>query len=124
MLKGGLCVGKKLYRIRQGKIIAGVCGGIAKYFDIDSKIVRLLCAALVAAYGSGCLLYTSFVATKGSEKYYIQSAFAMNNEEKIAQEQRSLVHISYSFKKIIIVADNIKAVSYTHLDVYKRQTLI
>ena len=32
----------------------------------------------------------------------------MNNEEKIAQEQRSLVNISDSFKKIIIVADNIK----------------
>lgn len=53
-------------------------------------------------------LEVDFVATKGSEKYYIQSAFAMNNEEKIAQEQRSLVRISDSFKKIIIVADNIK----------------
>ena len=53
-------------------------------------------------------LEVDFVATNGSEKYYIQSAFAMNNEEKIAQEQRSLVHISDSFKKIIIVADNIK----------------
>ena len=53
-------------------------------------------------------LEVDFVATKGSEKYYIQSAFAMNKEEKIAQEQRSLVHISDSFKKIIIVADNIK----------------
>lgn len=53
-------------------------------------------------------LEVDFVATKGSEKYYIQSAFAMNNEEKIAQEQRSLVNISDSFKKIIIVADNIK----------------
>ena len=54
-------------------------------------------------------LEVDFVATKGSEKYYIQSAaFAMSNEEKIAQEQRSLVHISDSFKKIIIVADNIK----------------
>lgn len=53
-------MGKKLYRIRQGKIIAGVCGGIAKYFDIDSKIVRLLCAVLVAAYGSGLLVYILF----------------------------------------------------------------
>ena len=53
-------------------------------------------------------LEVDFVATKGSEKYYIQSAFDMNNEEKIAQEQRSLVNISDSFKKIIIVADNIK----------------
>lgn len=53
-------------------------------------------------------LEVDFVATKGSEKYYIQSAFAMNNEEKIAQEQRPLVNIPDSFKKIIIVADNIK----------------
>ncbi len=53
-------------------------------------------------------LEVDFVATRGSEKYYIQSAFAMSNEEKIAQEQQSLVHISDSFKKIIIVADNIK----------------
>lgn len=53
-------------------------------------------------------LEVDFVATKSSEKYYIQSAFAMNNEEKIAQEQRPLVNISDSFKKIIIVADNIK----------------
>ncbi len=53
-------------------------------------------------------LEVDFVATKGSEKYYIQSAFAMNNVEKIAQEQRPLVNISDSFKKIIIVADNIK----------------
>ena len=53
-------------------------------------------------------LEVDFVATKGSEKYYLQSAFAMNDEEKVAQEQRPLLHISDSFKKIIIVADNIK----------------
>ncbi len=53
-------------------------------------------------------LEVDFVANRGSEKYYIQSSFAMNNEDKIAQEQRSLVHIPDSFKKIIIVADNIK----------------
>lgn len=51
---------KKLYRIRQGKVIAGVCGGIAKYFDIDTKVVRLLCAGLIAAYGSGLLVYIIF----------------------------------------------------------------
>lgn len=51
---------KRLYRIRQGKWIAGVCGGIAKYFDIDPKMVRLLCAALIAAYGSGLIAYIIF----------------------------------------------------------------
>lgn len=53
-------------------------------------------------------LEVDFVASKGSEKYYVQSAFAMTNPEKIAQEQRSLRNIPDSFKKIIIVADNIK----------------
>lgn len=50
-------MGRKLYRVRKGKIIAGVCGGIAKYFDIDPKIVRLLCVALIAAFGSGLAVY-------------------------------------------------------------------
>lgn len=57
---GGTIVENKLYRIRKGKIIAGVCGGIAKYFGIDTKIVRLLCVALIAAYGSGLLVYIVF----------------------------------------------------------------
>lgn len=50
----------KLYRIRQGKIIAGVCGGVAKYFEVDPKMVRLLCVALILAYGSGLLIYIIF----------------------------------------------------------------
>lgn len=53
-------------------------------------------------------LEVDFVATKGSEKYYIQSAFALSSEEKIAQEQRSLLYIPDSFRKIIVVGDNIK----------------
>ncbi|WP_455714877.1 PspC domain-containing protein [Anaerosporobacter sp.] len=48
---------KKLYRVRDGKWIAGVCGGIAKYFNIDPKFVRLLCAAFILAFGSGLLVY-------------------------------------------------------------------
>ena len=51
---------KKLYRVRRGRIIAGVCGGVAKYLGIDPKIVRLLCLALIAAYGSGFLFYIIF----------------------------------------------------------------
>lgn len=51
---------KKLYRVRRGRIIAGVCGGVAKYLGIDPKIVRLLCLALIAAYGSGLLVYIIF----------------------------------------------------------------
>ena len=51
---------KKLYRVRRGRIIARVCVGVAKYLGIDPKIVRLLCLALIAAYGSGLLVYIIF----------------------------------------------------------------
>ena len=53
-------------------------------------------------------LEVDFVATKGSRKYYIQSAFAMSTPQKAEQENRSLLSIPDSFKKIIVVRDNIK----------------
>lgn len=47
---------KKLYRVEQGKILCGVCGGIAEYFNIDPTIVRLI-FALVGLSGTGILAY-------------------------------------------------------------------
>ncbi|MBR0471497.1 MAG: PspC domain-containing protein [Methanosphaera sp.] len=35
-------VEKKLYRSEKDRMIAGVCGGLADYFDVDSVVVRLL----------------------------------------------------------------------------------
>ncbi|BCJ95419.1 hypothetical protein acsn021_29880 [Anaerocolumna cellulosilytica] len=51
---------KRLYRIREGKMIAGVCGGIAKYFDVNPKVIRLLWAMFFAVYGSGLVAYILF----------------------------------------------------------------
>lgn len=48
-----------------------------------------------------------FVANKGSQRYYIQSAFALPSFEKVAQEERPLKNVPDSFKKIIVVKDNI-----------------
>lgn len=53
-------------------------------------------------------LEIDFVCNQGNKRYYIQSAFAIPDNEKMEQEQRSLVSIRDSFKKIIIVKDNIK----------------
>lgn len=47
---------KRLYRSRSNRMICGVCGGIAEYFNIDPTIVRLLVAAL-GFTGSGFLIY-------------------------------------------------------------------
>ncbi|QLY40143.1 ATP-binding protein [Hujiaoplasma nucleasis] len=52
-------------------------------------------------------LEVDFIAQKGNEKYYIQSAYEMSNIEKRKQEEKSLLNISDSFKKVIIVKDNI-----------------
>ena len=53
-------------------------------------------------------LEVDFVVNEGSQKYYIQSALAMPDEDKRKQEMASLMRINDSFKKIIIVKDDIK----------------
>lgn len=48
-----------------------------------------------------------FIATNGTDKYYIQSAYAMDSEEKRQQELNSLTKIDDSFQKIVIVGNDI-----------------
>lgn len=50
-----------------------------------------------------------FVCNKADQRYYIQSAFSIPDQEKMLQEQNSLMRIADSFKKIIIVKDGIKS---------------
>ncbi len=47
----------RLYRSETDKKIAGVCGGIAEYFEIDSTIIRLIWVISIAVYGTGLLVY-------------------------------------------------------------------
>lgn len=55
-------------------------------------------------------LEIDFIANKGNNKIYIQSAFSMPNEEKVNQEERPLLKVNDAFKKIIIVKDYIKRI--------------
>ena len=50
-------------------------------------------------------LEIDFVCNQGSRRYYIQSAFRMESEEKLAQEQASLLKVNDSFKKIIVLGE-------------------
>ena len=52
-------------------------------------------------------LEVDFVCNKGSKRYYIQSAYSIPDKEKLEQEQASFDRIGDSFKKIIVVQDNI-----------------
>lgn len=53
------------------------------------------------------LLEVDFVCNKGSQRYYIQSAYSIPDAEKMSQEQASFDKINDSFKKIIVVQDNV-----------------
>lgn len=48
-----------------------------------------------------------FIASNGRDKYYIQSAFSLESEEKRQQELRSLIKVDDSFQKIVITGDDI-----------------
>ncbi len=48
---------KKLYKSRKNKMIGGVCGGLAEYFNMDPTIVRVIAAILCLVKGLGILVY-------------------------------------------------------------------
>lgn len=48
---------RKLYKSNANRLLAGVCGGIANYFDIDATLIRLGWVVFCALGGSGILAY-------------------------------------------------------------------
>ncbi len=48
---------KRFLRSKTDRKIAGVCGGIAEYFNIDSTLIRVLFAVAVILGGGGVLIY-------------------------------------------------------------------
>ncbi len=48
---------KRLYKINEGKMLDGVCGGIAQYFNIDPTLVRLAWVLFSAMGFSGVIAY-------------------------------------------------------------------
>ena len=74
-------------------------------FNVDVGVMEYF--TNVAGKTRRAELEVDFVINRGNLRYYIQSAFAINNDEKREQERNSLKRIDDSFKKIIIVKDNI-----------------
>ena len=48
---------KRLYKARGHRMVCGVCGGIAEYFDLDPTLIRLAWALVCFLGGSGILAY-------------------------------------------------------------------
>lgn len=79
---------------------------MAREFDVDVGVVEYN-----SKNGDGkkicSQLEVDFVANKGSRRYYIQSAFSISDEEKRKQEINSLIRIADSFRKIVVVREDI-----------------
>jgi phage shock protein C len=48
---------RKLYRSRTDRKLAGVCGGLAQYFNLDATLIRVLFIVLAVLGGSGLVIY-------------------------------------------------------------------
>ena len=48
---------RKLYRSKTNRQLAGVCGGLAEYFNLDATLIRVLFVVLAVLGGSGIVLY-------------------------------------------------------------------
>lgn len=60
---------KRLHRSRRHRIIFGVCGGLADYFDVDPTLVRLLFVLLAFVSGAGILIYLVLLIVMPSEQH-------------------------------------------------------
>jgi phage shock protein C len=50
---------RKLYRSKTDRKLAGVCGGLAQYFNLDATLIRVLFVLLAVLGGSGLVLYVA-----------------------------------------------------------------
>ena len=80
-----------------------LCG---RYFNVDVGVVEY-CYKDEEKKSKRAHLEIDFVANKGSKKYYVQSALTVADEEKREQEVRSLNRVGDSFKKIVVIKDNV-----------------
>ena len=76
---------KKLYKSETDKMIGGVCGGLAEYFNIDSSIIRLIFVFILLYGGSGLLAYLILWIVLPSS-----SSLNLSSDEVISQNTQEI----------------------------------
>lgn len=90
---------KKLYRSKKDRIIAGVCGGLGKYFQIDIVLVRLIFVALAFFHGLGFILYIILLIVVPKES---------GEKEEINREEKAKEFFNEVGKKAQTIAEEFK----------------
>ncbi|MGB4372625.1 MAG: PspC domain-containing protein [Halanaerobiales bacterium] len=83
---------KKLYRSRTDKVLGGVCGGIADYFQVDPTLIRLLAVILFFAEGIGFLFYIiacMIIPERGEENFIDVEAEVEEEDNSSSTENKN-----------------------------------
>jgi len=84
-------VERKLYKSADDRVLAGVCGGIAEYFEIDSTLVRLLVILIVFLGGIGVIAYIiAWIIIPQNPDQSIEGTqdYSQDEKENINQEEK------------------------------------
>ena len=93
---------KKLYRSEKNRVIAGVCGGLGEYLNIDPTIVRLIFIVFSVWGGSGILIYLLawvLVPTESSVDMNSNEVINKNVSEIKAKAQETVEKVKKSVRK-------------------------
>jgi len=89
----------RLYRSENDKKIAGVCGGIAEYFGIDSTIIRLLWLVSIAVYGTGLLIYIIAAIIMPRREGINAEANLNRNSDKVNKQKNNTFNRGFDQEK-------------------------
>jgi len=92
---------KRLYRSQTDRVVWGVCGGLARYFDMDPTLVRIIFVLLIFANGLGILAYIIMaivVPLEGSKAAVPKETIKENVEEikETASELGKEIHATFA----------------------------
>jgi len=62
---------QKLYRSQTNKVFAGVCGGLAEYFDVDPVVIRILFVLMILFGGTGIVLYIAAIFIVPKKPFFL-----------------------------------------------------
>ena len=82
-------MGKKLFKSSNDKVLAGVCGGIAEYFVVDSVIIRLLWVVFTLMGGAGLIAYIIAAIIIPSDPLNGSMSENYSRSENYGSEQRN-----------------------------------
>lgn len=86
---------KKLYRLRNDRVLAGVSSGLARHFKTDPVLIRVLFIALALAGGGGVLAYIIMWAIVPEEPYQFQSFGDSTAANEATESNASVTNDSY-----------------------------